>query len=579
MYRYSALTHEAWNLLQPFHKRFFIQIFLSFVLAGFAVGITMLSGHVFSAISERNFHSFLRAVAALFSGALIQSCLTFYKNYTAGKYLDSDISQHLQEISLTRILSLTPQQHSEDHSALKQQVIIRGEGAAETIVKAYINDILPNIAYLTIALATMFLYSPLLGILTLSFSIILALWIHRFFLFYQPIIKKNRDNWNEQARSRTEAFTHLHLIKLLGRKDFFLKKYLGKRREFADFGKYSDLVSIHHQTRKGLFSDFTQNTALLLAGLLAFHGTVSIAAMYVVWSVSSHIFWSVSNLSNAVREFPLRYAELEQYVHVLQKAPSFDEHGAKGVDLSQTISVRGLSFSYSSGGPVLQDLSFTIPAHKTTAFVGPSGSGKSTIVKLLMRAYEYHIGSIRIGETELHDIDADYLRARIGYVEQHVDLMDDTIRENMLIAAADDKRPQAMSYLEEVTRLARIDQFYHRLGNEGLDTIVGERGIKLSGGERQRVGIARAMIKNPDILIFDEATSALDSENERYVMEAINAVSKGKTALIIAHRLSTVRHADQIIVMNKGHIVNIGTHEELLGLSPVYQNLVAHQLA
>jgi ATP-binding cassette subfamily B protein AbcA/BmrA len=159
-----------------------------------------------------------------------------------------------------------------------------------------------------------------------------------------------------------------------------------------------------------------------------------------------------------------------------------------------------------------------------------------------------------------------------------VDLLDDTIRENIMIAVKDRDRSHALERLEEVAHLARIDQFYHRLGERKFDTFVGERGVKLSGGERQRVGIARAIIKDPEILIFDEATSSLDTENEAKVMEAINDVSKGKTTIIIAHRLSTVRDADKIIVMDKGKVVGEGTHSELLENNAVYQNLVAHQV-
>jgi ABC-type multidrug transport system fused ATPase/permease subunit len=281
-----------------------------------------------------------------------------------------------------------------------------------------------------------------------------------------------------------------------------------------------------------------------------------------------------------MRQIPQSYADAEKYFTIMDKVPSFDESGKKNIDLKESIVFSNVAFRYEkSTAPVFSGLSFTIEKNAVTAFVGSSGSGKSTIVKLLVRAYDYSGGSITIGNTELRSIDAGYLREHIGYVEQHVDLLDETIKENILIARNHNKKGDEETLLNEVAKHARIDQFYHRLGEKKFDTVVGERGVKLSGGERQRVGIARAIIKNPEILIFDEATSALDSENEKFVMEAINEVSKGKTTIIIAHRLSTVRNADKIIVMDKGTIAGEGTHDELMMTNNIYQNLVAHQLS
>lgn len=192
--------------------------------------------------------------------------------------------------------------------------------------------------------------------------------------------------------------------------------------------------------------------------------------------------------------------------------------------------------------------------------------------------YTYTQGTITINGAELNSIDSTFLRKKVGYVEQHVDLFDETIRENILIGLNTKEKKEAEKKLEEVARHARITEFYHRLGETKLDTLIGERGVKLSGGERQRIGIARAIIKDPDILIFDEATASLDTENEAKVMEAINEVSQGKTTIIIAHRLSTVKDADKIIVMDKGRIVGEGTHDELMENNEVYKNLVAHQV-
>jgi ABC-type multidrug transport system fused ATPase/permease subunit len=196
-----------------------------------------------------------------------------------------------------------------------------------------------------------------------------------------------------------------------------------------------------------------------------------------------------------------------------------------------------------------------------------------------LRVYDWNEGDITIKDISIRDMSAKNLRKHIGYVEQHVDLFDDTIKENILLGVEKKNYKQKESQMEETAKKARIDQFFHRLGESKFDTVIGERGIKLSGGERQRIGIARAIIKDPEILIFDEATSSLDTENERYVMDAIRDVSKGKTTIIIAHRLSTVRDADKIIVMDKGRVVGEGTHDELMRLNGVYQNLVAHQIS
>jgi ABC-type multidrug transport system fused ATPase/permease subunit len=293
----------------------------------------------------------------------------------------------------------------------------------------------------------------------------------------------------------------------------------------------------------------------------------------------ARLFWAVSGLSNALRDLPLRYTESEQYFEAIEKKPLFSESGVKDIDFMAPITFTNVTFSYpKSTQPVFTNLSCTILPGKVTAFVGSSGSGKSTIVKLLLRAYSYSTGNITLGDTELQKIDAHHLREHIGYVEQHVDLLDDTVLENILIGVPTNKRHEAEKKIDEIAKLTRIDQFYARLGEKKFTTIVGERGIKLSGGERQRIGIARAIIKNPEILIFDEATSSLDTENEKYVMEAIDNVSKGKTTIIIAHRLSTIRNADKIIVMDKGKLVGQGTHDELLATNDVYKNLVAHQL-
>jgi ABC-type multidrug transport system fused ATPase/permease subunit len=575
-----ATIRRAWTLLTPFHKGFYGQILMAFILSGLSVAITYSGSKILTYITEDATNLVIYAFVSMFILEFIWNILNYIKQNAERKYLDQNIVQFLQEHSLRKILSLTPEQHIEDHSAIKQQVIARGETAIETVIRIFTSDILPNISYLFMALLALMWYSPIIGITTSIVCIILAIWIVYFMQYFRPFVQKNRDNWTEQAKIRTEAFVHLHLIKILSKGSYFIKKYINDRKKYAEYDKEVGLISLRHRSKRSIFISSADNLIFLVAVILVLKGYSEVGGLFLVWSIVGRVFWSISGLSNSLRDLPLRTLEAERYFEAIDLRPSFDEGGTKKADWSADIEFSNVSFGYHKNTiSTFKNLSFVIPASKTTAFVGASGSGKSTIVKLLLRAYNYHHGSIKIGKEELNNIDAGYLRDHIGYVEQHVELLDDTVRENILISAPENMRSKAAKRLEEIARHARIDQFYHRLGKEKFETMVGERGIKLSGGERQRVGIARAIIKDPEILIFDEATSSLDSENEKYVMEAINDVSKGKTTIIIAHRLSTVRNADKIIVMDKGRIVGEGTHDELMQSSPVYQNLVAHQLS
>jgi ABC-type multidrug transport system fused ATPase/permease subunit len=260
---------------------------------------------------------------------------------------------------------------------------------------------------------------------------------------------------------------------------------------------------------------------------------------------------------------------------IIDKKPDFNEHGDKKFAMGD-IELQNVSFQYPKGErPVFENVTLTIPNGKKIAFVGFSGSGKSTIVKLLLRMYDWGSGDIKVAGKSLRDLDAQTFRQKIGYVEQHVDLFDISIRENILFGLKNKKLSEEK--LNGIVHLSRIDQFFHRLGSSGLDTIIGERGVKLSGGERQRIGIARALAKDPEILIFDEATASLDTENEKYIQEAIDESSKGRTTIIIAHRLSTIVNSDIIFVMDKGKVVGQGTHEELKTKSPEYQRLIHAQ--
>jgi len=230
-------------------------------------------------------------------------------------------------------------------------------------------------------------------------------------------------------------------------------------------------------------------------------------------------------------------------------------------------------FGYEDGTPVLNNISFDIHPGKTVALIGPSGAGKSTTVQLLLRFFDPQSGEIQLDGHDLKSLDLESYLSQIALVPQETLLFGGTIRENMLYGKLDATEAEMI----EASKSAHAHEFIVEFSN-GYDTLVGEKGAKLSGGERQRIAIARALLKNPKILVLDEATSALDNQSEMLIQEALEKLMAGRTTFIIAHRLSTVHNADKIIVLDKGRIVESGTHRELMANESLYHHLYTMRL-
>ena len=316
----------------------------------------------------------------------------------------------------------------------------------------------------------------------------------------------------------------------------------------------------------------------LLVGMAAdgvVQGTMTLGDLVLVNAFLLQLYGPLNFLGFVYREIKNSLADMEKMFGLLGKGAEIqDKSTAKTLQTQQAaVEFSHINFGYEDNRQILQDVSFSIPAGKTVAVVGASGAGKSTLSRLLYRFYDVDDGSIKINGMDVRDITQGSLRAHIGIVPQDTVLFNDTIFYNIAYG-----RPTASK--DEVIEAAKSAHIYDFIQSlpDGFETTVGERGLKLSGGEKQRVAIARTILKNPPILIFDEATSALDSHTEKAIQAELKAISANRTTLIVAHRLSTISDADQILVMREGQIVERGNHRVLLEQNGVYAQMWSLQL-
>jgi ATP-binding cassette subfamily B protein len=306
---------------------------------------------------------------------------------------------------------------------------------------------------------------------------------------------------------------------------------------------------------------------MVMSALAVRSGGGTVGDFVMINALMIQLYMPLNFIGSSYREIKQGLIDVEQMFSLLKvNAEVADRPSAEPLVVAEArVTFENVNFAYDPERPILKDLCFSVPPGKTVAIVGPSGAGKSTISRLLFRFYEVNGGRILIDAQDIALVTQDSLRAAIGMVPQDTVLFNDTIRYNIRYG-----RPDATdAEVEEAARMAQIHDFVMSLP-KGYDSMVGERGLKLSGGEKQRVSIARTILKGPPILILDEATSALDSFTESQIQTALQTVSENRTTLVIAHRLSTVVDADEILVLDRGEVVERGTHAELLSIGGLY---------
>ena len=370
-----------------------------------------------------------------------------------------------------------------------------------------------------------------------------------------------------------ESLASLKAIKAFGREDnredVFAKANARYGRTMVKVARSRELSSPLSEILGTLALVFI----LIIGGWQVIDGSIQPSVFIFFVIIFARIIPPIQAIVRSYNSILKSTASAERFLEVLDADEVIVEKPGATVlpGFSDKVEFRDVSFSYGQA-PVLSHINLTVPKGMTVAVVGPSGAGKTTLVDLLPRFYDCSAGTIAVDGHDIRDLNINSLRRQFGLVSQNCILFNDTVANNIAFGSADYSRDQIVA----AARLAHADEFIDLLP-QGYDTPIGDRGLNLSGGQRQRLSIARAVLRDTPILILDEATSALDSESEHAVQQGLDALMQGRTSIVIAHRLATIKDADLIVVLDKGQIVEQGTHDQLLALGGLYKKLVDMQ--
>jgi len=561
-------------LFKPYWHRLSGLLALIVVSAALGVVPAFLLKRVLEAIGENDTTALSWAAAGMIAIAIVTGVLSVIQTLLSNQVgqrvmhdLRAAVFRHLQRLSLA---FFTRTRTGETQSRIQNDI-----GGVQNVVTNTATSIASNVTTVAATVVGMLLLSWQLALFALALIPVFVLLTRRVGNERRRIAKTTQETLADISSQVQESLSVSGIM---------LGKTMGRGAELADRFevdslRLADLEVRQRMAGRWVMASIQTSFAIMPAavywfgGLALAHGTdsLSVATLVAFTTLQARLFFPVGSLlgvsldvQTSLALFDRIFEYLDQPVDIVEKPDALDEIEPGDVDFDH------VWFGYGEAVRTLEDVDFTVAAGTTTALVGETGSGKTTLAYLTARLYDVGRGAVRIGGVDVRDLSFKALSDLVGVVSQETYLFHASVAENLRYAKPDATDDE----LEAAARAARIHHVIAALP-EGYDTVVGERGHRFSGGERQRIAIARTILRNPPILVLDEATSSLDTETERLVQEALDGLAEGRTTIAIAHRLSTVRGADQIVVLDHGRVVEIGRHEELLARGGRYALLVS----
>jgi ATP-binding cassette, subfamily B, bacterial MsbA len=561
--------------LRPHKVRLIAAFVCSGLVAAFSAAYAWLVKPVLDEIFINKNETLLLALPlALFAVSVCKSAFNYGQNYLMN-YVGNQVISDVRQALFAKLLRLPVNYHDRNTSGRLVSRVVNDVTLMANAVAGVLKDIFQQGLTFLAMLGVIFYQNWQLAALSIVVIPMAAVTTVRMGKRLRILATRGQERMGDMASTLQEALAGIRMVKAYGREETETERFRRSNKAFLDTTMKAIQVSSLGSSHMEVIGVVGVAAIIWYGGFLVINGTMTPGAFFSFLTAMFMAYTPVRKLSGANNTIQQALAAAERVYEVLDLETEQDQDRGT-VTLAghgHTVEFQQVSLRYDNQAVhAVAGIDLTIKSGEVVALVGSSGSGKSTLVSLLPRFYEPTGGRIVLDGLPLAAYTLQSLRAHIGIVSQDVVLFDDTIRNNIAFG----RTGAADADVQEAARLAYAHEFIQRLPL-GYDTVIGERGLKLSGGERQRLAIARAILRDPPILILDEATSALDTESERVVQLALANLMKNRTTLVIAHRLSTVQNADRIVVLHHGTIAEAGTHEELLRRGGLYKRLHAMQ--